>query len=236
MLKSNEQIQSPDANKSGAGIGALPDVVAQGLMLDNVSISIGASHLLTVSCAVAPGEIVTIVGESGSGKSTLLAYIGGFLDPIFSASGTVFLAGMEITGRQARDRRIGLLFQDDLLFPHLSVGQNLLFAIPRNVRGRAARMQMAEAALDDVGLAGFAQRDPATLSGGQRSRVALVRMLLSKPRALLLDEPFSKLDPDRRGKIRELVFEKARSEKLPVLLVTHDESDAKAAGGQIVSI
>ena len=97
-------------------------------------------------------------------------------------------------------------------------------------------MHVAEAALDDVGLAGFAIRDPATLSGGQRSRVALVRMLLSKPRALLLDEPFSKLDPERRGQIRYPVFEKARSEKLPVLLVTHDESDAEAAGGQIIGI
>lgn len=216
----------------GAGI---PSSDEQGLVLDTVSIALGDVRLLTVSCQVAPGEIVTIVGESGSGKSTLLAFIGGFLDPIFLADGRVRLSGEDITEMPARDRRIGLLFQDDLLFPHLSVRQNLLFAIPPGVRGRA-RKDMADAALEDVGLAGFGKRDPATLSGGQRSRVALMRMLLSKPRALLLDEPFSKLDPDRRGKIRDLVFEKARSERLPVLLVTHDEADAEAAGGQIVGI
>lgn len=230
MLKRSDQA----CREVNGGAGPTPSD-EQGLVLDTVSIALGGTRLLTVSCQVAPGEIVTIVGESGSGKSTLLSYIGGFLDPIFAADGRVRLSGTDITDMPARDRRIGLLFQDDLLFPHLSVRQNLLFAIPPGVRGRA-RKAMADAALDDVGLAGFGKRDPATLSGGQRSRVALMRMLLSKPRALLLDEPFSKLDPDRRGKIRDLVFQKARSEQLPVLLVTHDEADAEAAGGQIVGI
>jgi len=230
MLKRRDQA-CHDAN---GGAGELPSH-EQGLVLDSVSIALAGTRLLTVSCQVAPGEIVTIVGESGSGKSTLLAFIGGFLDPIFAADGRIRLSGQDITEMPARDRRIGLLFQDDLLFPHLSVRQNLLFAIPPGVRGRV-RKDLADAALDDVGLAGFGKRDPATLSGGQRSRVALMRMLLSRPRALLLDEPFSKLDPDRRGKIRDLVFQKARSEQLPVLLVTHDEADARAAGGQIVGI
>jgi len=229
MLKSNP-MNIDDAGKSGNGH------CGEGLTVEDVTIAIGQARLLGVSFTIAPGEIVTIVGQSGSGKSTLLAYIGGFLDPIFTASGRIRLSGRDVTEIQARDRRIGLLFQDDLLFPHLSVAQNLLFAIPPDISGRNNRMKIAETALDDVGLAGFANRDPATLSGGQRSRVALVRMLLSKPRALLLDEPFSKLDPERRGKIRELVFQKARSEKLPVLLVTHDESDAEAAGGQIIGI
>jgi len=230
MLKRRDQA-CRDAN-GGAGE---PPSHEQGLVLDSVSIALAGTRLLTVSCQVAPGEIVTIVGESGSGKSTLLAFIGGFLDPIFAADGRVRLSGTDITEMPARDRRIGLLFQDDLLFPHLSVRQNLLFAIPPGVRGRV-RKDMADAALEDVGLAGFGKRDPSTLSGGQRSRVALMRMLLSRPRALLLDEPFSKLDPDRRGKIRDLVFQKARSEQLPVLLVTHDEADATSAGGQIVGI
>lgn len=230
MLKRSNKI----CREVNGGAGKTPSD-EQGLVLDTVSIALGDTRLLTVSCQVAPGEIVTIVGESGSGKSTLLSYIGGFLDPIFIADGRVRLSGADITDMPARARRIGLLFQDDLLFPHLSVRQNLLFAIPPGVRGKA-RKDMAGAALEDVGLAGFGKRDPATLSGGQRSRVALMRMLLSKPRALLLDEPFSKLDPDRRGKIRDLVFQKARSEQLPVLLVTHDEVDAEAAGGQIVGI
>ncbi len=209
---------------------------ATGLVLDAVSISLGGTCLVDLTCTITPGDVVTIVGESGSGKSTLLAYIGGFLDPIFSASGRILLNGTEITALPARERRLGLMFQDDLLFPHLSVRGNLLFAIPSDVARRRDRVAIAEAALEDVGLAGFGSRDPATLSGGQRSRVALMRTLLSKPRALLLDEPFSKLDPERRGRIRELVFEKARREGLPVLLVTHDESDAEAAGGPILSL
>ncbi|MEM1044743.1 MAG: ATP-binding cassette domain-containing protein [Pseudomonadota bacterium] len=212
------------------------DAAARGLVLDTVSISLGETCLVDLTCTVTPGDVVTIVGESGSGKSTLLACIGGFLDPIFTASGRILLNGTDITRVPARERRLGLMFQDDLLFPHLSVRGNLLFAIPADVARRRDRVAIAEAALEDVGLAGFGSRDPATLSGGQRSRVALMRTLLSKPRALLLDEPFSKLDPERRGRIRSLVFAKARREELPVLLVTHDESDAKAAGGPILSL
>jgi len=208
----------------------------KGLYLDDVSIALAGAPLLRVSCAIAPGEIVTVVGESGSGKSTLLAYVGGFLDPVFAASGRVELDGADITALAPQERRLGLLFQDDLLFPHLSVRGNLLFAIPPSVRSRRERLARADAALADVGLAGFGDRDPATLSGGQRSRIALIRMLLSKPRALLLDEPFSKLDPARRARIRTLVFEKARAECLPVLLVTHDAADAEAAGGPILEI
>ena len=209
---------------------------ARGLVLEDVAIRHGDRVLVSVSCTIAPGEIVTIVGESGSGKSTLLAYVGGFLDPAFAATGRVVLDGRDLTGLAARDRRVGLLFQDDLLFPHLSVRQNLLFAIPRKVRGRRERDALAEAALADAGLAGFGDRDPATLSGGQRSRVALMRMLLSEPGALLLDEPFSRLDPERRSQIRSLVFDKARASGLPSLLVTHDREDAEAAGGPVIGL
>ena len=213
-----------------------PCRISTGLVLDAVEISLGSHRLVSVSCAVAPGEIVTIVGESGSGKSTLLAYVGGFLDRAFDGRGMVFLDGRDLTGLPARERRVGLLFQDDLLFPHLSVRQNLLFALPRAFKGRRKRFARAEAALADAGLAGFGDRDPATLSGGQRSRVALMRMLLSEPRVLLLDEPFSRLDPERRSQIRALVFEKARASGLPTLLVTHDREDAEAAGGPVIAL
>jgi putative thiamine transport system ATP-binding protein len=101
------------------------------------------------------------------------------------------------------------------------------------VKGRQARRARIEAALADVDLAGFADRDPATLSGGQRARVALMRMLLSEPRALLLDEPFSRLDAALREQVRALVFGLARERRLPVLMVTHDEADARAAGGDV---
>ncbi len=207
-----------------------------GLFLDEVSIAIGGHALLAITHRVRAGEVLTVMGPSGSGKSALLAFIGGFLDPAFSASGRVFVAGLDLTAMAAEDRHAGILFQDPLLFPHMSVGGNLAFAVPPDVRGRTARRKLAEAALEDVGLAGLGGRDPDTLSGGQKARVALARVLLSSPRALLLDEPFSKLDAELRQQMRDLVFSKARASGLPILLVTHDAADAEAAGGPIIRI
>jgi putative thiamine transport system ATP-binding protein len=207
------------------------------LELDAVSIALGGRVLVPrLDLAVTPGETVTIMGPSGSGKSTLLAYIGGFLDPAFTASGRVFIDGRDVTGVAPEHRQAGILFQDDLLFPHLSVGQNLAFGLTGAVRGRAERRRRVEAALERAGLGGFHDRDPATLSGGQRARAALMRTLLAGPRALLLDEPFSKLDAALRGEIRAFVFAHAREERLPVLLVTHDLADAEAAGGRIIDL
>ncbi|MGN6469814.1 MAG: ATP-binding cassette domain-containing protein [Rhizobiaceae bacterium] len=208
----------------------------EGLTLDHVSIAIGGRTLLEVTHRVRPGEVLTVMGPSGSGKSALLAFIGGFLDPAFRAAGKVFVSGVELTALPAEDRRAGILFQDPLLFPHMSVAGNLVFALPEAVRGRSERRRLAERALQDVGLAGLGERDPDTLSGGQEARVALARVLLSAPRALLLDEPFSKLDADLRQQMRELVFAKARESALPVVLVTHDEADAEAAGGPLIRI
>ena len=207
-----------------------------GLLLDKVTIAIGQRLLLSLSANVAPGAVLTVMGPSGSGKSTLLAFIGGFLDPAFAASGKVLVDGVDLAAQPAADRHAGILFQDPLLFPHMSVAGNLVFAIPAAVKGRAARRALADQALDGVGLAGFDDRDPDTLSGGQKARVALARVLLSHPRTLLLDEPFSRLDSDLRQQVRELVFAKAKESGLPVVLVTHDEGDADAAGGQIVRI
>jgi len=207
-----------------------------GLFLDRVTIALAGKTICDLSLTVTPGEVVTVMGLSGSGKSTLLAFVAGFLDPAFAATGRVLLDGVDLTGLPPSDRRTGLLFQDDLLFPHLSVAGNLMFAMPPTMRGRRARREAAEAALADVGLSGYGTRDPGTLSGGQRARVALMRVLLSEPRALLLDEPFSNLDADLRAQIRRLVFAKAAERRLPVLLVTHDREDAEAAGGPIVSL
>ena len=208
----------------------------EGLDLDGVTIDLADRTLIAITHRVEPGDVLTVMGPSGSGKSTLLAYIGGFLDPAFAARGRVAIDGEDITGQPAEDRHVGILFQDPLLFPHMSVEQNLLFAIPADVGPMARRREVAAAALAGVDLAGMGQRDPATLSGGQKARVALARVLLSSPRALLLDEPFSKLDTGLRQQMRELVFDKARTGGLPVLLVTHDEADASAAGGHVVRI
>lgn len=207
-----------------------------GLELDHVSISLGGKKLIGISAAVAPGEVLTVMGPSGSGKSTLLAFIAGFLDPAFQASGRVFVGDRDITQLPANERRTGLLFQDPMLFPHMSVGENLLFAIRAGRGDREKRRETAEAALAEAGMDGFFDRDPATLSGGQKARAALMRVLLSEPQVLLLDEPFSRLDTSRRGQIRSFVFEEARQNRLPVLLVTHDEADAAAAGGPVVTL
>jgi putative thiamine transport system ATP-binding protein len=215
---------------------AMPAETQTGLRFQNVRIARGPEPLIALDAHIAPGEVLTVMGPSGVGKSTLLAYAAGFLDPVFRASGAVLVDGTDVTRLCAHERHMGLLFQDALLFPHLSVGGNLAFALPPGLRGRAARRAAIAEALGEVGLAGLEDRDPATLSGGQKARVALMRVLVSAPRALLLDEPFSKLDTALRDQIRELVFEMARARGLPVLLVTHDAADAAAAGGAIVEV
>lgn len=192
----------------------------------------GRALFAPVSLAVAPGQVVTVMGASGVGKSTLLAAVGGHLAPGLTVQGRVRLNGADVSAQPAEARRIGVMFQDALLFPHLSVAGNLGFALPPQTRGAARRAAIA-AALEAVGLARFGPRDPATLSGGQAARVALMRCLLADPRALLLDEPFSRLDSALRDDIRRLTFDHARARGLPVLLVTHDPGDAAAAGGPV---
>jgi len=204
-----------------------------GLSLRDIAIRLDGRLLIALDAHVAPGETLTVMGPSGSGKSTLLAYIGGFLDPIFDAQGQVLVDGVDLTALPADARHAGILFQDPLLFPHMSVASNIAFALPPDVKGRANRRAIAEKALAEVDLAGFGPRDPDTLSGGQKARVALQRVLLSRPRLLLLDEPFAKLDMSLRAQTRRLVFDQARAAKLPVILDTHDAADAEAAGGAV---
>jgi putative thiamine transport system ATP-binding protein len=204
-----------------------------GLVLEGVRIALEDRELLTLDKAVAPGEVLTVMGPSGSGKSTLLSFIAGFLTAPFLATGRVLLDGADITHAPPEARHVGLLFQDPMLFPHLSVGGNLLFGMPA---GRSVRKTRAAEALARFGLEGFADRDPATLSGGQASRAALLRLLLSEPRAALLDEPFSKLDRHLRADIRSFTFERLREAGLPTILVTHDAEDAEAAGGPVVEL
>jgi putative thiamine transport system ATP-binding protein len=171
-----------------------------------------------LSLAVGRGEAVAVTGVSGVGKSTLLAAVGGHLGRGFVLCGQILMNGRDLAGVPAEARRIGVIFQDAMLFPHLSVGDNLAF-------GLAAR-----------GLAGMEGRDPATLSGGQRARVALMQALLAEPDALLLDEPFSSLDKGLRAEIRAFTFERLRSLGLPALIVTHDAEDIAAAGGRFVEL
>jgi putative thiamine transport system ATP-binding protein len=206
--------------------------MTKGLTLDALQIDRAGTPLVRLSAQVPPGQVLTVMGPSGSGKSTLLAALIGALPAAFSLAGRVLLNDQDITTLPTAQRRIGILFQDDVLFPHLSVAQNLGFGL-RPGGSRANRQARVEAALDRMGLSGFGPRDPASLSGGQRARVALARTLLAEPLALLLDEPFSKLDQTLRAQIRDLVFAETRN--LPVILVTHDPEDARAAGGPVVN-
>jgi putative thiamine transport system ATP-binding protein len=178
---------------------------------------------------VQPGHILTLMGPSGSGKSSVLAAIAGTLGSVaegtqaLQAQASVRLNGEDISQRPTAQRGVGLLFQDPLLFAHLTVAENLLFAVPPGPR--AQRLAQVQQALAEAGLQGYGERDPATLSGGQRARVALMRALLAQPRALLLDEPFSKLDAALRDQFRAFVFEHIRARQIPAVLVTHDAAD-----------
>ncbi len=189
-----------------------------------------------LTLSVPAGSIATLMGPSGIGKSTLLDAIGGHLAHGFRISGGVHLNGHDLLALPAERRRVGILFQDALLFPHLSVGDNLAFGLSRDLHGHAARQEAVAKALEQAGLAGFGDRDPATLSGGQKARAALMRTLLSKPVALLLDEPFSKLDTALRAELRSFTFDHIRKREIHALLVTHDRGDADAADGPVVEL
>ena len=174
-----------------------------------------------LSFRVEPGQVLALMGPSGSGKSSILSWLTGTNDSRLCASGEVWLGPRQLTCLPTEKRRLGLMLQQDYLFPHMSVGDNLHFGL----RGgsRQAREERVRQSLAEASLAGMENRDPATLSGGQRARVSLIRTLLSDPCALLLDEPFSGLDATLREQIRRFTWEAATL--LPVLLVTHDLED-----------
>jgi putative thiamine transport system ATP-binding protein len=199
------------------------------LDLKQVGIGIGETTLISpFTLSIAAGEVVTLMGPSGCGKSSLLAYIAGDLALPLRGVGRIELNGIDLGVVLPERRKVGRLFQDDLLFPHLTVGENLLFGVPRGDRvSRHAAMLMA---LQQADLAGFESRDPSTLSGGQRARVSLMRALLAEPDCMLLDEPFNKLDSDLRGAMRDYVFSHLQARKIPSLLVTHDAGDAPVGG------
>ena len=202
------------------------------LELDHVTISVAGRTLIRdLSAMLEPGRVLGVMGASGSGKSSLLAWIAGTLEAPFVARGSLRLNGRDLAALPIQQRRIGLLFQDDLLFPHMSVQDNLLFAVPRGTR--AMRLQAAQQAIEETGLRGYGPRMPASLSGGQRSRVSLLRALLAEPAALLLDEPFSKLDVALREQVREFTFATLAARRVPALIVTHDQADVPAGAQRI---
>ncbi len=197
------------------------------LELKAIAINLGARTLVPAFDAnVGAGEVLALMGPSGCGKSSLLAHLAGLLQPPLHGSGRILIAGHDVSRLATEQRRVGLLFQDDLLFPNLNVRDNLLFALPRGER--LQRHAAAETALAQAGLAGFGARMPASLSGGQRARVSLLRALLAAPRVLLLDEPFSRLDAALREQMRSFVWQQLREHRVAGVLVTHDAQDVPA--------
>lgn len=180
------------------------------------------------------GQILTLMGPSGCGKSSLLLAMAGYAHAPLSTQGKVLIDNEDVTVLPAYQRKIGLLFQDDLLFPHLNVTQNLLFALPERI-GKEEQHQQVTQALGKIDMAEFSSRYPDELSGGQRARISLLRTLLSRPLAVALDEPFSKLDKSLRQQFRQWVFGELQQANIATLLVTHDEDDVPP-NGQIIML
>jgi putative thiamine transport system ATP-binding protein len=170
------------------------------------------------------GKILTIFGSSGIGKSSLINVIAGVYESNLLFTGDIILNNKKITNTLPEKRKIGLLLQDGVLFPHLSVEQNLIFGIKKSLTNKEKYLLINEH-LIEANMEGFENRYPNTLSGGQKSRVACLRAILSEPDALLLDEPFSSIDPEQRNSFRLFVANQVREKKIPCILVTHDESD-----------
>ena len=197
-------------------------------------LKLGTNIFDPVNLVIKPGEITTVMGPSGCGKSTLLSAVSGSLDRVFTLKGSIRLYGRNMLTLPMEERNIGILFQDDLLFPHMDIGSNLAFAIKEKTL-KFQRNKIIDNALKTAGLEGFEKRDPSSLSGGQKARISLLRSLLAEPAALLLDEPFSKLDQTLKAKIRPFVFSQIRKMNIPALLVTHDPMDCPE-GGMILNL
>ncbi|TKD26380.1 ATP-binding cassette domain-containing protein [Rhodobacter capsulatus] len=176
---------------------------------------------------------MALLGPSGAGKSTLLSTLAGFLAP---SRGRILWRGNDITDLAPGERPLSILFQDQNLFPHLSVAQNLGLGLSPKLRLSRADHARIAAALDRVGLSGLGDRRPATLSGGQQSRVALARCLLRARPLLLLDEPFAALGPALKSDMLALVAEIAADQRATVLMVSHDPADAIALCPQTVLV
>ena len=191
------------------------------IRLDNVFLA-DDTLPMTFDLQVAAGERIAIIGPSGAGKSTLLNLIAGFVLP---TQGNIWLNGENHTRSAPYERPVSMLFQENNLFPHLTVQQNLALGLKTSLKLTALEQDQIERVADAVGLTSFLSRLPNSLSGGQKQRVALARCLLRDKPILLLDEPFSALDPELRMEMLNLIDELCHSKKLTLLLVTHQPSE-----------
>ena len=191
------------------------------IRLDNVFLA-DDTLPMTFDLQVAAGERIAIIGPSGAGKSTLLNLIAGFVLP---TQGNIWLNGENHTRSAPYERPVSMLFQENNLFPHLTVQQNLALGLKTSLKLTALEQDQIERVADAVGLTSFLSRLPNSLSGGQKQRVALARCLLRDKPILLLDEPFSALDPELRVEMLNLIDELCHSKNLTLLLVTHQPSE-----------
>ncbi len=204
------------------------------LELRHIHKQFGSRALLRdLSLRIAAGEIVALLGPSGCGKSTLLKMVAG-LEP--ADQGSVWFNGQDITQQPPERRGFALMFQDFALFPHLNVLDNVAFGLVEQRLPRAEARQQASAMLGRFGLAAQAQQQVWTLSGGEQQRVALARALITAPRALLLDEPFSALDAELRQSLRDEFRQHIAAAGMATLLVTHDEQEARAMASRAVRL
>lgn len=179
------------------------------------------------------GGVTALIGPSGAGKSTLLAALAGFLTPV---SGRILWEDRDLRTVAPGQRPMSILFQDNNLFPHLTVGQNVGLALCPNLRMSADQKQTVKEALGRVGLDGLAERKPAALSGGQQSRAALARILLVDRHIVLLDEPFAALGPGLKDEMLDLVQDLLLQEARTLIMVTHDPADAKRIAREVVLV
>ena len=193
----------------------------------------GATALDTLSLAVRRGEVLAVVGPSGCGKTTLLQVVAGLADP---DAGAVRIAGVTVVGGAAwvppERRRVAVVFQEHALFPHLSVAENVEFGLARGAAGRGRRARRDEV-LQLVRLGHLADRYPHELSGGEQQRVALARALAPRPTLVLLDEPFSSLDPGLRTQLRRETAAVLRASGATAVFVTHDQQEALSVGDRV---
>lgn len=202
------------------------------LVLDNVSIAQG-SFALDADFTVQQGRKVAVIGPSGAGKSTILGAISGFI-PL--ARGRIHLADKDVSDAAPGDRPIAMLFQDNNLFPHLSVAQNVGLGLRPNLKLSADDKAHVAAAISRVGLAGFEARLPGALSGGQQSRAALARVLVQNKPLVLLDEPFAALGPALRHEMLDLVAELATETGATLLMVTHAPEDVARIADDVIFV
>ncbi len=199
-----------------------------------LNFSLKESYLtISTNISLEPDKIYAVVGPSGAGKSTFLNLISGFAS---ISSGSIIWNEQEISHLPPAKRSVSILFQDNNLFPHLSVWRNLALAVTHWPKISRDNEEKLKAVMSEVGILGLENRKPSQLSGGQQSRVALARVLLQKNKILLLDEPFSALGPSLKDQMLELIKKIAKNKKLLVLMVTHEPADAKKIASQTLVV